>query len=116
MRLIHKILSLFNSSSETSANFDGPWEGFYGYGDMYPEVMRKRVVKFIAQIDMDGDEFEGFIKEDEANGIPEIAKIDGILRGRKIVFAKTYSRTYAVDQNGERIIFAERPQNINYSG
>src|SRR5690349_7472476 len=116
MSLLQKLRSLFNVSSETPSNFEGQWAGHYGYGDQYPEVMQKQVVKFIAQLNMDGDEFEGFIKEDETNGIPEISKIDGIIRGQKIVFAKTYARTYAVDKNGEREIVAEQPQIIIYSG
>ena len=116
MNIIQKIQSLFKSSPNTPANIDGQWAGYYGYGDQYPEVTRKKVVKFMAQINVDGDEFEGFIKEDETNGIPEIAKIDGILRGRKIAFVKTYSRTYGVDQNGVRTVISEHPQYISYSG
>ena len=93
----------------------GRWEGSYGYGSAYPVKVQMQRVLFVADLRMNGSQIEGSVKEDE-NGIPEIAVIDGSMRGRKISFNKTYQKAYTIDENNNITAGDSGPRYVNYVG
>lgn len=114
MNLLQNIFSTFKTPAIALA---GKWKGQYGYGKQYPEVTRKKIVRFTATIAGENDRFHGTITEDEENGIPEISKIDGAQKGGRILFNKTYSKSYSLDESGNRIVETRYgSQNVIYSG
>jgi hypothetical protein len=99
------------------ANVDlkGDWEGCYRFGDDYPENNRRLVVGFTAKLTVKGAQIEGTVKEDK-NGIPEIATLDGAINRVKIMFVKTYKKSYTIDEHNNKTSTDNGPYYVNYSG
>lgn len=112
MNFFQKLKSLFIADNTA---FSGKWTGSYRFGKAYPEIMRSKKVHFTAFIADGADgNFTGVIKESD-EGIPEDAKIEGQIRGKKIKFTKTYERSYQVDETGLRTS-KDGPMHIQYEG
>jgi hypothetical protein len=112
MTFFKKLFSEFSSGDITMS---GTWEGYYGYSKQYPERYHNKRVQFVAEITSDRDgNFTGTIKESE-EGIPELAPIEGRLKGTFVRFLKTYRQRYVADEKGIQKVEGE-PQKIHYEG
>ena len=112
MSLIQRISSIFKSKD---IEISGIWNGHYGFGEPYSETVRKKTVQFTAEISSeDNGYFTGTIKESD-EGIPEISRMEGRIRGNKIVFEKTYKKSYQIDETG-KLYSKHGPQHVNYNG
>lgn len=93
----------------------GNWEGYFTYGEHYPEKIIGKSVRFYIELEEKDGYFKGFCKDENLPG--HTATIAGFIDDTFISFVKRYPFALQMDEEGNSCIDPEKPpHDIHYSG